>query len=47
MTTGIDLGNFCQNIAGSQNISHGALAPGGFEYAERIESKPIEWRRLL
>src|SRR3984893_11319916 len=47
MTTGIDLGNSPQNIAGSQNVFHGAVPPGGFKYAERIASKPIAWSRLL
>src|SRR6516165_4196237 len=47
MTTGMDLGNSCQNIAGSQNVFHGALLPGGFKYAERIASKLIACSCLL
>jgi hypothetical protein len=41
--TGIDLGNSLLNIAGSQNVFHGAVPPGGFEHAERMTSKLIEW----
>src|SRR5215831_9338530 len=47
MITGKDLGNFCQNVAGSQNVFHGAILPSGFKYAERIASKPTVWSRLL
>src|SRR6516164_5045204 len=47
MTTGMDLGNSSQNIAGSQNVFHGALLPGGFKYAEQIASKPTSWSCLL
>ena len=47
MITGIDLGNFCQNIAGSQNVFQGAILPGGFKYAERISPKPTVWSRSL
>jgi hypothetical protein len=47
MITGIDLGNSLLNIAGSQNVFHGAVPPGGFEHAERMTSKLIEWSRLL
>ena len=47
MITGIDLGNSLLNIAGRQNVFHGAVPPGGFEHAERMTSKLIEWSRLL
>jgi hypothetical protein len=47
MITGKDLGNSRQNIAGSQNVFHGAILPGGFMYAERIASKLTVRSRLL
>src|SRR5258708_7149662 len=47
MTTGIDLGNLRQNVAGSQNVFHGAILPSGFKYAERIASKSTVCSRLL
>src|SRR5438045_9754050 len=45
--TGKDLGNFRQNIAGSQNVFHGAIRPGGFKYAERTSPKSTMWSLLL
>jgi hypothetical protein len=39
--TGIDLGNSPQNLAGSQNVLHGAIPPGGLRYAKRIALKSI------
>ena len=47
MITGKDPGNFRQNIAGSQNVFHGAMRPGGFKYAERISPKSTMWSLLL
>src|SRR5260370_20783133 len=47
MITGKDLGNFRQNIAGSQNVFQGAIVPGGVKYPERIAWKPTVWTRLL
>src|SRR5258708_20652438 len=47
MITGKDLGNFRQNIAGSQNVFHGAIRPAGFKYAERISPKSTILTLLL
>ncbi len=41
MMMGSILGNSLQNLAGAQNVFHGALAPGGCKYAEMIASKLV------